>query len=257
MSSSDRRPYRRPVLCVVSPCYNEAEVIGPFYRELKRVLQALPDLDHRILFVDDGSSDATLERLNDIAAEDPSVDVYALSRNFGHQIALTAGLDAARGDAVVMMDSDLQHPPELIPRMVELWREGNDVVSALRRRTADETFFKGLSSRGFYTLINLLSNTPIEPGAADFCLLSRRAHKGLRSLPERHRFLRGMVSWIGFRRALVPYDAASRHAGKSKYTLRRMLALASNAVVSFSAAPLQAASRIGLAVVGAGCVYFA
>src|SRR2546422_9665216 len=142
------------LLCVVTPCYNEEEVIEKFYEALKPVLKSLPGLNHRIIFVDDGSQDATLEKLNALAARDPAVRVYSLSRNFGHQIALTAGLDAARGDAVIMMDSDLQHPPALIPEMVRLWREGRDVVSAVRRNTRKVTRFKRLMSGGFYSLIN-------------------------------------------------------------------------------------------------------
>ena len=247
----------RQVLCVVSPCYNEAEVVRAFYGRLKAELEAMPSLSHRILFVDDGSGDETLAELNRIAVDDPAVKVYSLSRNFGHQIALTAGLDAARGDAVVMMDSDLQHPPALIPELVEQWRRGADVVSAVRRRTADETWFKRLTSRGFYKFLNALSDTPIPEGAADFCLLSRRAHRALLAMPERHRFLRGMVSWIGFERVFVDYDAPARAAGTSKYTLRRMLRLASNAVFSFSAAPLQTASRVGMLAMCAGFAYLA
>jgi dolichol-phosphate mannosyltransferase len=247
----------RQVLCVVCPCYNEAEVVRAFYDCLKAEVQKLPSLRHRLLFVDDGSSDETLDELNRIAADDPSVEVYSLSRNFGHQVALTAGLDAARGDAVVMMDSDLQHPPALIPELVEQWRRGADIVSAVRRKTADETWLKRLTSRGFYKVINALSDTHIPDGAADFCLLSRRAHRALRAMPERHRFLRGLVSWMGFNRVFVEYDAPARAAGKSKYTLRHMLKLASNAVFSFSAAPLQMASRVGALAMTAGLVYLA
>jgi dolichol-phosphate mannosyltransferase len=247
----------RQVLCVVCPFYNEAEVARAFYECLKGELQKLPSLRHRLLFVDDGSSDETLDELNRIAAADPAVEVYSLSRNFGHQVALTAGLDAARGDAVVMMDSDLQHPPALIPELVEQWRRGADVVSAVRRRTADETWLKRLTSRGFYKFLNFLSDTPIPEGAADFCLLSRRAHRALRAMPERHRFLRGMVSWMGFERVFVEYDAPARAAGRSKYNLRRMLKLASNAVFSFSAAPLQTTSRVGLLAMSTGLLYLA
>src|ERR1051326_1308346 len=142
------------LLCLVTPCYNEEEVIEKFYPEVKPVLQALAGLNHRLVFVDDGSRDRTLERLNALALRDPAVRVYALSRNFGHQIALTAGLDVARGDAVIMMDSDLQHPPGLIPEMVRLWREGNDIVSAVRRATGKSGQFKRISSRAFYGVIN-------------------------------------------------------------------------------------------------------
>ena len=242
-------------LCVVTPCYNEADVIELFYEKLKSVLRSLEGLQHLILFVDDGSQDATLERLNALAARDPAVRVYSLSRNFGHQIALTAGLDAARGDAVVMMDSDLQHPPALIPEMVRLWREGHDVVSAVRKATGKSGLFKRLSSRAFYGVINFLSDTRIVSGAADFCLLSRQAHRALRKLPERHRFLRGMVSWIGFRRAFLFFDAPDRPAGRSKYTLWRMLQLAFNATFSFSVTPIRMATQMGLVTIMLSLMY--
>lgn len=236
-------------LAVVAPCYEEAAGIGHFYEALKAVLTGLDGVTHEIILVDDGSRDATLEKLLALAERDPCVKVYSLSRNFGHQVALTAGLDAARGDAVVMMDSDLQHPPELIPRMLHLWREGNDIVSAVREQTADSTLFKKLTSSAFYWFINLLSSTPIVHGASDFCLLSRRAHRALRGLPERHRFLRGMLSWVGFKRTFLPYQAAARVAGQSKYTLYKMLGLAFDAAFSFSVTPIRLAMRLGVLAV--------
>jgi len=245
----------RPLLCVVVPCYNEAEVLGLFYDALKPALEALPDLAHRILFVDDGSEDGTLTQLNALAARDACVRVYSLSRNFGHQVALTAGLDAAQGDAVLLMDADLQHPPALIPQMVRRWRDGHDVVSALRQGTADSDPFKRFSSALFYWLVNRLSDTRIVPGAADFCLLSRRAHQALQRCPERHRFLRGMVSWIGFSRALVPFDAPPRPAGRSKYSSWKMLGLALNAVFSFSVAPIRLAAHLGLGAILLSLLY--
>lgn len=248
---------RRRTLCVVTPCYNEAEVIDRFYDALKRVLISLPNLSHRILFVDDGSHDATLERLNTIAAMDSCVLVYSLSRNFGHQIALSAGIDAARGDAVVMMDSDLQHPPELIAEMVNLWRDGNDVVSAVRETTDQASLCKRLTSNGFYWIMSALSDTPIVTGAADFCLLSRQAHLALRRLPERHRFLRGMVSWIGFKRVLLPFEAPQRAAGHTKYTVLKMIRLAADATFSFSIAPVRLATRFGFLSMCLSLIYLA
>lgn len=245
----------RQLLCVVAPCYNEAEVLGLFYETLKPVLDSLPDLAHRILFVDDGSEDGTLRKLNELADRDACVRVYSLSRNFGHQAALTAGLDAAEGDAVLLLDADLQHPPALIPQMVKLWREGHDVVSALRRGTTDSDLFKRVTSAWFYWLVNKLSDTRIVPGAADFCLLSRQAHAALQQCPERHRFLRGMVSWIGFPRAFVPFDAPPRPAGRSKYSNFKMLGLALNAVFSFSVAPIRLATHLGLAAVSLSLLY--
>ena len=249
----------RSLISVVVPCYNESEVIGIFYRALRPVLESLADVDHEIVFVDDGSSDDTLAQLNTIAQGDPGVRVCSLSRNFGHQITLTAGLDFAEGDAVIMMDSDLQHPPSLIPALVARWREGADIVSAVRQRTEGESWFKGATSRGFYTLLNALSGTKVPPGAADFCLITARVRQALIDMPERHRFLRGMISWVGFRRVLVPYEAPPRAAGKTKYSLVKMVGLALDAVFSFSAEPLRLALRnvvqLRQCVVGAAVVH--
>lgn len=248
-------PSTRGMLCVVSPCYNEAAGIRAFHAELKRVLSALPGLDHRIVLVDDGSSDGTLAVLDQLAREDACVRVYALSRNFGHQVALTAGIDEARGDAIVLMDSDLQHPPALIPELVAKWRAGADVVSAVRRRTADAGPLKRATAALFYAFLNSISETHIVPGAADFVLLSAPAHAALQRMPERHRFLRGMVSWIGFRREFVAYEAAARGAGESSYTFTRMLRLGADALFSFSTAPVRLATRLGLAVAACGMLY--
>jgi len=248
-------PDHRILLSVITPCYNESEVIGLFYKELRPVLESLNNLDFEILFVDDGSSDDTLDQLNRIAEGDPAVRVCSLSRNFGHQITLTAGLDHAAGDAVIMMDSDLQHPPSLIPELVRKWREGYDVVSAIRQKTEGETWFKGFTSRGFYTLLNALSGTKVPQGAADFCLISRRVCNSLKDMPERHRFLRGLISWAGYKRTLVPYHASRRAAGTTKYSLVKMVTLALDAVFSFSAEPLRLALRAGLTVTFGGFAY--
>jgi polyisoprenyl-phosphate glycosyltransferase len=247
----------RPTVSIIAPCYNEAEAIACFYAELSRVLDSLDSFQFEILLVDDGSTDGTLARLNGIAARDSRVRVYALSRNFGHQASLSAGLDAAVGDAVLMLDSDLQHPPSLIPRLLLRWREGYDVVSTVRERSGNSGWFKRVTSDGFYHLFNRLSGIRIEPGAVDFCLLSRRACNALNSLHERHRFLRGLVTWIGYPRCFVPYRAADRVAGRSKYNTRRMLTLAADAVFSFSAQPMRLASRVGLVVVLMGLAYLA
>jgi dolichol-phosphate mannosyltransferase len=242
-------------LTVIVPCFNEAPVVHRFTAELVEVLERL-DPGWRVCFIDDGSTDATLERLNEIAAHDGRIRVYSLSRNFGHQIALSAGLDVTVGSPVVMMDADLQHPPALIPEMVALWRSGYDVVSAVRQETADATWFKRVTANTFYWLINRFGETPIVPGAADFCLLSVRAHQAICSMPERHRFLRGMVSWIGFNRTYVPFQAPSRTAGESKYTTLKMVSLAVDALFSFSAAPMRMATRFGLALLVPGALYF-
>jgi dolichol-phosphate mannosyltransferase len=243
------------LISVVVPCFNESAVIDLFYRELKRVLQTLDNLEHEIIFIDDGSIDDTLIRLNQIGREDPCVCVGSFSRNFGHQIALTAGLDAAMGEAVIIMDADLQHPPELIPQMIDKWRSGYDIVSCVRNSSKNTSFLKNAISRGFYRILNLLSETPIPSGVADFNLLSRRAYLVLQSMPERHRFLRGMTSWIGFNRAFLPYSEAKRTAGESKYTMLKMVTLAMDAIFSFSAAPLRVATRLGLLVTFLGFIY--
>lgn len=245
-------------LCVVSPCFNEADGIQAFYKHLKAELDHLEELGvtHRIIFVDDGSQDGTLNELLEIRELDSSVTVLSFSRNFGHQVALTAGLDAADGDAIVLMDSDLQHPPEHISEMLAKYREGYDIVSMVRQSTAKASSFKRFTSNSFYYVLNLLSDTRIEPGAADFVLFSRQAHQAIQAMPERHRFLRGMVAWVGFKRTFIPFDAPPRAAGESKYALWRMLALAADAAFSFSTVPARLTTRAGLLFASAGALYF-
>ncbi len=255
--SWNRTPDAVDRLAIIVPCYNEAEVLPLFHESLTAVLDRVADLEFEIIFVESGSTDATLDVLDEMAKADPRVRVYSLSRNLGHQVALTAGLDVARGDAVVQMDCDLQHPPALLPQMIELWREGHDVVSAVRQNTADATFFRQLCSTGFYWLINRLSDTPIVAGAADFCLLSHRAHRALQAMPERHRFLRGMISWIGFRRAFVPFEAPPRAAGESKYKPWRLVKFAVDATFSFSARPIRMVGLLGLVIVASGLLWMA
>jgi glycosyltransferase involved in cell wall biosynthesis len=255
-SGIHKSPGHRIQLSLISPCYNESEVIELFYTQLRQALESLRDISHEIVFVDDGSTDDTLLKLNQIAAKEPAVRVCSLSRNFGHQTALTAGLDVAVGEAVIMMDSDLQHPPSLIPKMVEKWRQGYEIVSAVRQNTRGVSSFKSMTSKSFYFLVNILSDTAIPRGAADFCLISRRVCDMLRTMRERHRFLRGMISWMGFKRDFVPYQAPKRAAGKSKYTFLKMISLALDAIFSFSAAPLRLATRIGVIITFLGFAYF-
>jgi dolichol-phosphate mannosyltransferase len=241
-------------LNVVVPCYNEADGIRTFKAEVTRVLDRL-DLPWQIVFVDDGSTDETLGELNALAQDDPRVRVYSLSRNFGHQIALSAGLDVTGDSLVLLMDADLQHPPDIIPKLIAEWRNGADVISTVRQRTEDAGWFKRATTKVFYWLINRITDTPIIPSAADFCLLAPRAHRALCSMPERHRFLRGMISWIGFKRALVPFDAPSRRSGQSKYSTFKMLTLALDAIFSFSAAPMRLATRMGFVLLVPGAIY--
>jgi glycosyltransferase involved in cell wall biosynthesis len=242
-------------LCIIIPCFDEEEVVERAHAELKRVLDDVPELRYLLYFVDDGSRDTTLYRLNALARKDETVRVVSLSRNFGHQAAITAGLEYAdrRADAVLVMDADLENPPALIPKMLDELARGHDVVMGVRDGERDVGMLKRLLSRGFYWLFNHLSDMPIVPGAPDFFLLSRRAREAIARMPEQRRFLRGMVAWIGFSRALVSYVPPERAAGRSKYTLGRMLRFASDALYAFSSAPVRLMGWSGgaFALVGA------
>ncbi len=250
------RPLRLAVVC---PCYDEAAGVRQFFARLAPALAELrPAVDARVLFVDDGSADGTLAILEELAQEHPEVAVCGFSRNFGHQAAVSAGLELAAGaDAVMVLDSDLQHPPELIREFVARWREGADIVHGVRRSTADAGPLKRLSSAAFYAVFNRLSDVALREGAADFYLLSGRVRAVLAAMPERARFVRGLVAWVGFRRAELPYDAPARAAGESKYGPLRMARMALDAVLSFSVAPIRLATHAGLAVSALGALYLA
>jgi polyisoprenyl-phosphate glycosyltransferase len=228
---------------IVIPVYNEAGVVERTHESLAAVLDSCPQ-HFTILYVNDGSSDGSAASLDALAARDPRIRTLELSRNFGHQAALTAGLDAADGDAVITMDCDGQHPPELIPQMLDLFTNGYDIVQG-QRLESDQAGFKKLSSDAFYRLLNTLSGTHVQPGAADFRLMSRQAVEALKRMPEYHRFLRGMISWMGFRSVILPYHESSRIAGQSKYSLGKMLRLALDALFSFSLAPLYVGLTMG------------
>jgi dolichol-phosphate mannosyltransferase len=230
------------LLSVVAPACNEQELIGEFHR---RTVAALEGLPFELILVDDGSNDETPRLLREIAAQDDRVRVVTLSRNFGHQAAITAGLDRARGDATVMIDADLQDPPEVIVEMVDRWRAGADIAYGVRRERAGETRFKLLTARWFYGLMSRLSQVPIERNAGDFRLLDRNALDALNSMRERDRFIRGMTSWIGYNQVPVEYDRDARFAGETKYTTRRMIRFSLDAISSFSNVPLQAATILG------------
>jgi glycosyltransferase involved in cell wall biosynthesis len=243
-------------LTVVAPAYNEAESVEPFVHSLLRVMDSLP-YDYTIIMVDDGATDGTAEMLDRLQATHADrVAVLHLSRNFGHQAALTAGMDYADGDAVICMDADLQHPTSLIPAMVERWEQGFDVVQCVRRQTENVGPLKELTARAFYTAINYLSPTHIEPNACDFRLISRPVAEVFRTqLRERDRFVRGLVSWVGFRSCTVEFDAAARFAGHTKYSLRKMLSFARTGLVSFSKMPLKIAVFLGLVVSALSLLY--
>ncbi|HNC08214.1 MAG TPA: glycosyltransferase family 2 protein [Anaerolineales bacterium] len=233
---------------LIIPVYNESEVIERTYADTRRVVDDLP-FEFRFIYVDDGSGDGTADTLRGISANDQRVTVLQLSRNFGHQAALTAGMDASQGDVMISMDGDGQHPPEMIPQMIQLIQQGYDIVQAQRIEDDRGASFKKVSSNFFYWLINKISGTQVMQGAADFRALSRDALKGVRSMHEYHRFLRGMISWMGYKSVILPYHEPQRIAGKSKYSLDKMVRLASDAIFSFSLAPLY----IGLS---AGFVFF-
>ncbi|MEY2468070.1 MAG: polyisoprenyl-phosphate glycosyltransferase [Actinomycetota bacterium] len=239
-------PSRNALISVVAPVYNEEAGIAEFHRRLSA---AMADLNHELILVDDGSSDGTAEILASLAKADRTVRVIILARNFGHQAALTAGLDAARGDAVVTIDSDLQDPPEVIPQMIERWRAGVDVVHAVRGERAGEPPVRLALIRIFYWLLGKVSELRTFPGnSGDFRLLSRRAADALNALPERSRFVRGLVTWIGFEQESVVYDRDARFAGASKYPYRKLAQLAIDGVLSFSVIPLRIASLLGFVV---------
>lgn len=235
-----------PILSVVVPVYNEESCLERFHKELSGTLRSMIET-YEVIYVDDGSTDRSLDVIDGLRRVDPNAHAVVLTRNFGHQLALTAGLEFARGSAVVTMDADLQHPPELIPALVERWRQGALVVNTVRADTDDIGALKRLTSKAFYGVINALSKTPVQPDAADFKLLDRRAVEALKSMKERHRFLRGMVSWLGYPEAEVEFTAGRRAGGESKYTWGKMIGMAADGIVSFSTLPLKAALFLGLA----------
>ncbi len=222
---------------IVVPVFNEEDGIESFHHSLIQVIDDLPYLFH-IFYINDGSGDRTQELLTSLAVQDKRVTVVELSRNFGHQSALCAGLDLADGDVVISMDGDGQNPPGLIPEMLSLFRNGYDIILMQRLDQIKLRSFKRLTSSGFYWLIKRLSNTPVIPGVADFRLMARNAVQAFRQMPEYHRFLRGMITWMGFKTVIVPFETVERLAGKSKYSLKKMVKLALDAIFSFSLTPL-------------------
>ena len=237
------------MISIVVPCLNEAEVLRDTNRRLIAVLEQLPQR-FEIVYVDDGSTDGTPEILRELQAEDDRIRVVRFSRNFGHQMAITAGLEHASGDAVAIIDADLQDPPEVIADFVAKWMDGFDVVYGVRGERRGETAFKLWSAKVFYRLIAKLSDTEIPLDTGDFRLMSRRVVEALLAMPERDRFVRGMVSWLGFSQAAVPYRRAARAAGVTKFSLFKMLRFAMDGIVSFSILPLRLATWVGFAASG-------
>jgi glycosyltransferase involved in cell wall biosynthesis len=246
------------LLSIIVPCYNEEAVLLETHQRLTSVLAALEPITYEVIYVDDGSQDRTADMLRELHAGSGHTRMVRLSRNFGHQVAVTAGLTHSSGDAVIVIDADLQDPPEVIPELVARWHDGYDVVYGLRTDRPGETHFKLWTAKLFYRLLNRVSKVQIPPDVGDFRLMSRRAVAALLSMPERDRFLRGMVSWVGYRQVAVLYERAPRFAGTSKYPLLRMLRFALDGVLSFSHAPLRLATLMGFAAMSlafAGIVY--
>lgn len=237
------------LLSIVVPCFNEEEVISETIKRLLELCKSLKKLETELIFVDDGSRDGTRTILRKFAAEQSCVKVLGFSRNFGHQIAVTAGVDVAQGDAVVLIDADLQDPPELIFEMVLKWEEGYDVVYGTRTERSGESVFKLATARAFYRFLDKLSDVSIPLDTGDFRLMSRRVVDALKKMPERDRFVRGLVSWVGFKQTAIKYKRAERFAGKTKYPLRKMIKFATDGILSFSTKPLQISLGLGMLAV--------
>ncbi len=244
------------LLSIVVPVYNEAEVLPEFHRRLEKVLNQL-DFSSEIIFVNDGSRDTTLEVLKKLQDKDGRVGVIDLSRNFGKEIAMSAGLDHASGDAVVVIDADLQDPPELIPELVKYWLEGYDDVCAQRLSRDGESFIKRVTAHAFYRVIRRFSEVDIPPDTGDYRLLSRRAVEALKQLRERHRFMKGLFAWVGFERKEVPYQRDARAAGKTKWNYWRLWNFALEGITSHTTAPVRLASYLGIFVAFSAFVYAA
>ena len=232
---------------IVIPMYYEEEVARECYEKVSNVLKSLKDkYDYEIIFVNDGSKDKTLEILENIAKDDKKAKIISFSRNFGHQAAVTAGLKEVSGDAIVIIDADLQDPPELIPQMLELWEQGNEVIYGKRKTRKGESAFKLLTAKMFYKTLNALSDVEIPKDTGDFRLVDRKVIDVINSLPEHNKFLRGLFSWVGFKQEAYEYERQERYAGKTKYPLKKMLKLASDGIISFSTKPLKLVGALGI-----------
>lgn len=235
-------------ISLVFPVYNEEEVLPMLYERVRRALTQLP-YDVEVILVNDGSRDRSLELMTRYHQEDPRFKIVDFSRNFGHQVAITAGMDASSGDAVILMDADLQDPPELLPQFLKTWEDGYHVVYAVRK-TRQEHALKQFAYRAFYRILQKISNIPIPLDSGDFCLMDRVVVDTIKSMDERHRFVRGLRSWVGFRQIGLEYDRDKRQAGEVKYTFSKLMKLALDGIFSFSYFPLQLASYTGFAVSG-------
>ena len=234
---------------IIAPIYNESETLPELYSRTKKVMDSIGE-EWELLLVDDGSTDGSTDIIKDLASKDKHIRKVIFARNFGHQIAVTAGLDYSRGDAVIIIDADLQDPPEVIPSLIEKWKEGYEVVYATRISREGETWFKLFTASLFYKLIYKITDVDIPPDTGDFRLLDRKVVNVLKQMRERHRFLRGMSVWVGFKQIGVPYKRAPRYAGETKYPLKKMIKFASDAITGFSYFPLQLATYLGFISAG-------
>jgi len=230
---------------VVVPMYNEELVAEVTYKRLKEVMDTIED-KYEIIFVNDGSRDKTLDILTSICEQDSNVKLIDFSRNFGHQLAITAGMDFAEGDTISVIDGDLQDPPELIPQMIKKWKEGYDVVYGKRLKRKGETFFKKFTAKMFYRFLNKMTDVDIPVDTGDFRLIDRRVCEALKQVNERNRYIRGLVSWLGFKQTFIEFNREERFAGVTKYPLKKMIKFATDAIISFSFKPLRLASYTGI-----------
>jgi len=232
------------LISVIVPMYNEEAVIPATYSRLKEVLDGLKE-NYEIIFINDGSRDRTRDMLMEICEKDKTVKLIDFARNFGHQVAITAGMDYAAGECMVIIDGDLQDPPELIPKMMELWRQGYDVVYGKRISRQGETIFKKVTAKIFYRLLRSLTDVNIPVDTGDFRLIDRRVCEALKQLPERSRYVRGLMSWVGFKQTPIEFERSERYTGETKYPLKKMLKLAMDGIMSFSYKPLKLSSWLG------------
>lgn len=231
---------------LVIPMYYEEKVANECYKRVRECLEKLENYEYEIIFINDGSQDKTLEILEEIASKDKHVKVISFSRNFGHQAAVTAGLKEVTGDASVIMDADLQDPPELIPDMLKKWEEGNEVIYGKRKTRKGESAFKLLTAKMFYNTLNALSDVEIPKDTGDFRLVDRKVVDTVNSLPEHNKFLRGLFSWVGYKQYAYEYERQERVAGETKYPLKKMLKLASDGIISFSTKPIKLVGALGI-----------
>lgn len=241
---------------VVVPIFNEEEVLSPFYERLKNVMNSLNG-DYEIIFVNDGSTDHSMDELLKLRQSDSRVKIIEFSRNFGHQIAITAGLDHTNGQAIIIMDGDLQHPPEIIPKLIQKWKERFELVYTVRKETKDASFFKNLSASVFYSLMNKIGDIQIPKHGADFRLVDRKVLESLKLLRERSRFMRGLFNWVGYSQTSVEFEADARYAGATKYSLKRMIQFALDGITSFSSFPLRISTYFGFLVSAMSFLYAA